>query len=105
MATERTQVENGHGFISTANLDRLEVGLVIFARRLICAQNAGLVHILPCVFATEDIVDLFALQVEFVLKLLLDSEHVGTRLAKEPEVAGRLLCKQDIGAARTKQHY
>ena len=91
MATRCAQVKNGHRLVGTADLDRLEVGLVVFAGRLVRAQNAGLIDILPCVFATEDIVDLLALQVQFILELLLDAKHIGTRLAKEPEVGGSLL--------------
>ena len=68
-----------------------EVGLVVLASGLVSTQDASLVDVLPGVFATEHIVDLLALQVQLVLELLLDAEHVGTRLAEESEVGGRLL--------------
>mgnify|MGYP000905552028 FL=1 len=96
MAALRAQVEDGHGFVGAADLDRLEVGLVVLARGLIGAEDAGLVDVLPGVLAAQHVVDLLALEVELVLELLLDAEHVGTRLAKEPEVGGRLLRQQYV---------
>ena len=62
MTALRTQVENGHWLIRTPNLNRLEVGHVIFAG-VGGAQNLRLINVAPRVFPTQHIVNLFALKV------------------------------------------
>ena len=98
VAALRAQIEDGHGLVRASNLNGLEVGLIVFAGGLIGAEDARLVDVLPGVLSSEHVIDLLAFEVHFVFELLLDAEHVGTRLAEEAEVTDSLLCEQDVGA-------
>lgn len=73
--------------------------LALWARRI------GRVDILPALFATHDIVDLFALELGTVGDLLLDGEVVRTGRAG-PLIESRLVLgdEEEVGACRTEEH-
>ena len=97
-------VENSGGLVARPNLDLLEVGALTAAVLGVGTLDLGRVDVLPGVLASEDIIDLLALELHLVLKLALHAEDVRTRPAEEPEVVERLLRQQNVRARRTEQH-
>jgi hypothetical protein len=63
-----------------------EVGLVVLARSSIRTEDLCLINVLPSIFASQHIVNLFALELDFVLKGMVDPKHVRAGLAEEAEV-------------------
>lgn len=72
--------------------------------RAASAADFGLVYVLPGVGTSEDIVDLFAVELHLVFELVLDSEHVRAGLAEEAEVSHGALGEQNVRAGRTEKH-
>ena len=68
------------------------------------ALDGCLVHVLPGLGTTEDIINLLPLQVHLLLEGLADFEDVGTGLAIKTEIGRHLFCEQQVRASRTKQH-
>ena len=98
----RALVEDGHGLVSTSNLDRLEVCSIVLAGLSRGAANLSLVYVLPSVGATKHIIYLFAVELHLVLELVLHSEYVRAGLAEEAEVAHGALSQQNVGAGWAK---
>ena len=93
--------EYGHGFVGRADLYLHKVGFLVPAL-LATFLNSRLLGSNECIFTSQNIIDLFPIQLHLVLEGLLDDEYVGARLAIEAEVCRRLLYQQQIRACRTK---
>ena len=99
-----TSVEDGLWLVTRPDLELLEVGTVTATVLHVGALYLRLVYVLPGLSSSEDIVDIFSVEEHLVLKLGLDSEHVGAGLAIEPEVSDRFLCQQDVSTGGAEQH-
>ena len=104
VAAIRASVEDSHRLVRAPDLYRFEVGEIVFAARLVHAEDARLVYVLPRIFPAKHVVNLLPFKPHLVLKLLIDPKHVGTRLAEESEVIYGLLSEQDIGARGAEKH-
>lgn len=102
--TRSTLIERSHGLVSTPDLNLLEVGSIVATLSVIRTLHLRVVHVLPCVAASEYVVHFFSFQLHFVFELRFYSVHVWACLTKEPEVSHSLLSEEYIGASGTKQH-
>lgn len=99
-----TFVEDGHWFVGASDLYLLEVGAIVRARVAIFALGFCIVHVLPSVITSKDIVDFFTLEMHFVLELTLHAEYVGAGLAEKSEVRKGFFGQKDVGAGGAEKH-
>ncbi len=104
MAALCTFVEDGHWLVGASDLYLLEVGAIVRARVAIFALGFCIVHVLPSVITSKDIVDFFTLEMHLVLELTLHAEYVGAGLAEKSEVRKCFFGQKDVGAGGAEKH-
>ena len=105
MSTLATLIKYTHGLISTSNLHLQKVRLAV---RTLWTDRHGSVHIFPCCFSTEDVIDLFLGRKGFIRHWRRDFARI--RAGRTAEKGGSTVltgCElylQQRAIQRTKPH-
>ncbi len=104
MVTLHAFVESSHGLICRPNLDLHEVGSSGSTYRY-WTLSIHLIHILPGLLASQNIIHFFPFEWHLVFELLFQDKHVRAGSAEKSEVCHRLLYEQEVCTSWAKQHY
>ena len=94
-------VKLSHWLVCAPHLDLLKECLPVGT---VGTPSICLSDISPRVLASQDIINLLSLEVNFVFNLVLNRKNIGTSLTKKSVLVTSLFYKEEICTCRTEEH-